>query len=67
MLDDNKYYMNKFTKSVALGDEWTADCDELDFGSLVEVVRNQYGYWVEVQEEGCGCFGGCNSCLMVSY
>ena len=54
ILDENKYYMNPNTGSVAQGGNWICDQKELGFDveeleDLIEVELNDQGHWVEVE------------------
>lgn len=74
-LDKTTYYRFERTGEVAEGQEWMQLLNELladyeaviDDDDFVEVCKDRSGDWVEVKEEGCRCFGGCNWCLCVTY
>lgn len=73
-LDKTTYYKCRLTNEIEDGGAWMELLNDLleDFEGIseddfIEMARDEAGDWVEVQERGCGCFGGCNSCLMVGY
>ena len=45
-MDNDKFYMNPFTGSVDTENGWYPE----SIDSLVEVMKDSEGFWVEVQE-----------------